>query len=1120
MALASIGSAWKTDLQTGLRNANHERIKIDFRNLDYPDVARDTRTFIDRGNCESATEPTVRGETSDTNSNTTFARSTAQFRRGASSFLLTKTIAAGTEGYTALQDSTAINDMHGFLAGETVDIMAWCYIPSTGGPQAAEVTVRVQEYYSAAWNATTIATATTQDAWEKLAGTITLTDDTVSVRLEVVIASAAADTEYCYWDDIDVYRRATFTLAREDNLMDRANCESATIPAIDGLTAAAATNGTFARDSTVSRSGSYSFKHLITATGTVSNAWLTPNSTTNMCGFAAGEVVEYECYVYAPDGAISVSEISIQMEEYDNSGAAWTSLGTTAASGSTLTWLKISGTWTIPSDDVTGIRIRLRILAAAANSEFYYVDDFIVRRHSVPGTHKLTSGYTKHLAKLTDSGTMRIKFKPNFAYNVATDQTVFAWYVSGTQEMRFWYQAANDTFQLNFIDGGTTRNLRSAVYDTGLAERNINQWIDAVLTWDITNGTGGLYMNGTSDDTSWSAAPDSLTTEQNVLEFRSRAGGVGNLDIAYAEYIPDYECIAADVANDFQNVEEERIWWSFDGHATGMTRCDVTRHVNRIDTEAGVGNRLSGSHGANSAGIGLINTNGEFSDDQYAAFTPASDQFNGTVAQKYLQNKSRVWLESWYSGDFDNILVGRVTDAGYQRTTQRDNASMVSIEVEDGIAELALTPIENAEVHENTELSGTTEANSLIHISSRKGRARTRQYLANNSFEDPGAITDSWQQGVNTTLSQQTGGLFGTNMARLVIAGGEGFTTQDVLFTGTEKLSVDQTFTLSVFVQSSAAASGASNRIRISERDSVGSNSSTDESYVLAGGEGWKSVDVQHTIADADSDRLRCVVYAADGDTIEIDGAMLIQGGRELYVFQESSLRHNNAAASGAIDADYAELVTWDWFGFDVDSISDTDGAIVHPWYRIESRSTPWTNDKAIANATGPRYVGLDSNGTFRLRSILSAAGIDNTENEPISMEVLDENTVKQGIGATLSMRRANKIVGHGANYEKYVITRVLWDAKASDAFARNTAGQLAELVLNGAKWPSSTKYGVFFASFGEEGAQWQDEIETKGVDTPSAMEMLSGGVTAAIDVSVNIGLIPFFAFLDLIGKR
>ena len=58
----AIGTDWKTNLKTGGQTDRDERLYIDFRGKDYPDVSRDTRTYIDRGDCENTTDPMIRGE--------------------------------------------------------------------------------------------------------------------------------------------------------------------------------------------------------------------------------------------------------------------------------------------------------------------------------------------------------------------------------------------------------------------------------------------------------------------------------------------------------------------------------------------------------------------------------------------------------------------------------------------------------------------------------------------------------------------------------------------------------------------------------------------------------------------------------------------------------------------------------------------------------------------------------------------------------------------------------------------------------------------------------------------------------------------------------------------------
>ena len=55
----------------------------------------------------------------------------------------------------------------------------------------------------------------------------------------------------------------TFSLGREDNLIDRGNCESTTKPALLGETAGAASNCTFARSADFAHGGEYSFKFIL-----------------------------------------------------------------------------------------------------------------------------------------------------------------------------------------------------------------------------------------------------------------------------------------------------------------------------------------------------------------------------------------------------------------------------------------------------------------------------------------------------------------------------------------------------------------------------------------------------------------------------------------------------------------------------------------------------------------------------------------------------------------------------------------------------------------------------------------------------------------------------------------
>jgi hypothetical protein len=74
--------------------------------------------LIDRGNCESATPPTITGQADDNNVNCTFARSADFAHNGTYGYKFTKTVAAGTQGLSFFHDhrESTTNYMAGLVA--------------------------------------------------------------------------------------------------------------------------------------------------------------------------------------------------------------------------------------------------------------------------------------------------------------------------------------------------------------------------------------------------------------------------------------------------------------------------------------------------------------------------------------------------------------------------------------------------------------------------------------------------------------------------------------------------------------------------------------------------------------------------------------------------------------------------------------------------------------------------------------------------------------------------------------------------------------------------------------------------------------------------------------------
>ena len=164
-----------------------------------------------------------------------------------------------------------------------------------------------------------------------------------------------------------------------------------------------------------------------------------------------------------------------------------------------------------------------------------------------------------------------------------------------------------------------------------------------------------------------------------------------------------------------------------DGHATGQTRCNVSSHVLGLSLDYQGVDRISGEYTSNKCAMVLDNRSGIFSDDQYAAFDASAEQYNGLVTQKYLTNRNRVRVESWYAGDFDNLFVGMVA-TGYERRSVTTQFGVAAIGCEDYIGMLQAKRIRIATKYEDKKLSDATEADSLVHILS---RLATKRYWKN-----------------------------------------------------------------------------------------------------------------------------------------------------------------------------------------------------------------------------------------------------------------------------------------------------------------------------------------------------------------------------------------------------
>jgi len=865
---------------------------------------------------------------------------------------------------------------------------------------------------------------------------------------------------------------AAYTLAREDNLIDRGNCESTTAPMLLDETAPSLGNCTFARSSDYAHGGDYAYKCTKTAAaGNWSYCRQVDNTNTDdMHGFVAGETYEISYRLYIPTASgITGSEIKLRVIEYDTVPAAATTTIATAANTYD-EWQELSGTITL-SSDTNGVILYLEVNQTAANNEYFYVDDIRLITHIVPGSHYLSSGYIETLCPMTETFTLQINFKPNFAYTSAA-QKLCGWYVDSTHYLGVYYYGAADRFDVIWRDGGTNRSLNSAQYDDGTTYRNINQYITLTAAIDLSTGTtagSSLWLDKTQDDTAWSGAIDAKSTEFNLMQIRAYDGTAGAFDIAYVRLWPNRILTDAEVQNDAKDVTDEEIFWSLDGHGTGRTRCNITRFVRSISTTKSVENPANGAQGANRVSFSLNNTAGEFSDDQYAAFDPTSDQFNGTVAQKYLQRRSNITIENWYAGDFDTIFFGKLTSNRYKRQTASDKFGTVSCNAEDYVGLIARKSVRRGRYWENADLVDTaTESDSLLHLITRLAtKKEVYNYLADSSFEST-AISDSWDtSSTDVALAQSTAyAFFGSKSGKITFTA-PGQILQTITFTGKKKLNVGETWTWYGWVLSTGAASDTDNRLYLSEASSSGAIGETGQEYTLSGGENWKKVEVSHTITSSEADRLVANVSGSTGDIIYFDDGHLIQNERALNY----RVPNDNMGSSAIESADDADSDSYDTIGFDVQDV-----AITHPWRRVEANESLWEHVQDLGNATVASYIGLNSAGTLRYRSRLSSDYSD-----PVPMGTLQET---QGASIGLEQSDANRLVIHGVHIGKAGYTGIVWDAGASRTFASSTDPVgINESVSTGATWPSTSTYGnEFIARYGESG-EMQEPIEPEERD-------------------------------------
>jgi hypothetical protein len=658
-----------------------------------------------------------------------------------------------------------------------------------------------------------------------------------------------------------------------------------------------------------------------------------------------------------------------------------------------------------------------------------------------PGSHNLTGGLADYMIDLPSAFAIRVRALPTCAYDVATDQVLWSWYIDATHRCRLLYRAADDKMVVSWQDGGTERTLESAAYASNL---ELQVWADFDVFLDLSAGTGAFYIDRVLVDNSFSGAADAKASNFPKFTLRGEAGTAGAFTVNHLRLF-DSEAVVADVADDYKGILGEEVYWYLNGEGCGRSRVNVTRFLYSLNTDAKK-EKDDGSQCANTLSAELFSRQGEFADDQYAAWDPTNAVYNGTSAQKYMQQRCPVTAETWYGNIFEPIFVGRLDDGMFTRTSAVGDVTTVAIQAEDVVSDIARERKRRARSYSDKKLSDATEADSLVHLIARLAtRREVYNYAANSGFEND-TIANSWAvAGTGATLARAAGGLFGSYEGQLDYAAATCTATQTVTFLGTKTLNVGDAYNFSLYLKCAGAASST---IRLGENDSGGENAGTNATYTLAGGEGWKKFEVTHTITDATSDRLVMKVTVDDNVTLSMDAVMLVQATRA-YNFVVLNNNDGASAIESADDADYAE---YDTVGFDCDAVD-----IVHPFAMVEQGTPVWDAVKDIANATAARYMGCDSAGCLRYRSPFATGYTDPTSLETITSVV--------SIESMPTAVAANRVIVHGTHIVKSTAIKPLWDLRSSQLWEE---GISAIELTDGAQFPDPSLYGEFWAKFGD----------------------------------------------------
>jgi hypothetical protein len=152
---------------------------------------------------------------------------------------------------------------------------------------------------------------------------------------------------------------------------------------------------------------------------------------------------------------------------------------------------------------------------------------------------------------------------------------------------------------------------------------------------------------------------------------------------------------------------------------------------------------------ANELSLDLLNYYGVFNDSFYATFDPTLDNFNGTINEKYLRKRFRVWLENIYMNDFEPIFTGRVQSGGFATDLSTTTQNSLQVSCIDLIEDCANYNLKDSKGFVSYNIAQGNESESIIHSMARLAlQDSITNFLTNSKFNNT-TITNSWK--INST---------------------------------------------------------------------------------------------------------------------------------------------------------------------------------------------------------------------------------------------------------------------------------------------------------------------------------------------------------------------------------